>query len=105
MGFVRRNSNGTIQMNFLGKSEDSESQERILTIGNLYEGLQAGSYSMSSFIEEKKNKTKPMHFIENGPFSTTAPTYDNTYTTIPKEEAEFLTLVYGDEAAYQYALR
>ena len=60
---------------------------------------------MASFIEDKKNKDKPMHFVENGPFSSSAPVYDTTYTSIPKEDVDFLLSIYGDEASYQYALR
>jgi bromodomain-containing protein 7/9 len=86
-------------------SSDQQDNEKSVTIGNLCEGLQAGSYSMSSFSEDKKNKSKPMYYIENGPFSSNAPLYDTTYTSIPKEEVDFLMSIYGDEAAYQYALR
>ena len=60
---------------------------------------------MNSFTEDKKNKDKPMYFIENGPYSQNAPLYDTTYTTIPKDEADFLLSIYGDETSYQYALR
>ena len=49
------------------KEEESESEtravlantEKDVTIGNLMMGLQASSYSMSNYFEEKKDKTKP----------------------------------------------
>ena len=68
MGFLRRNSNGTTGFNYLPNGAANNNQpsaqtddaaEKTLTIGNLSEGLQQSSYSMASFIEEKKNKTKP----------------------------------------------
>jgi hypothetical protein len=46
-----------------------------------------------------------VHFIECGPFSGEAPTEDITYKNIPKEDLNILTLAYGDEIGYQYALR
>jgi hypothetical protein len=80
LGFLRRNSNGTTGYNFLknsgpikdeavdeeneNESEEEESEaagpiEKPLTIGNLLEGLQANSWTMASFNEDKKIKTKP----------------------------------------------
>lgn len=66
MGFLRRNSNGSLSYNFIKNSallKDSnlneECTEKTVTIGNLSEALQPNSYSMTSFIEDKKNSTKP----------------------------------------------
>lgn len=63
MGFMRRNSNGTLGYNFLKNSqvtdEQSEANEKSVTIGNLSEGLQANLYTMASFAEDKKDKSKP----------------------------------------------
>jgi hypothetical protein len=61
MGFLRRNPNGTTGYHFLSHSsyEDKEiHSEKPVTIGNLCEGLQSNSYSMSGYVEDKKNKTK-----------------------------------------------
>lgn len=104
MGFLRRNSNGTTGYNFLKNNGDEEMKDKSVTIGTLCEGLQQSSYSMNSFIEDKKNKSKPMYFIENGPFSTHAPQYDTSYTNLTKEDTDLLLLTYGDEISYQYAL-
>lgn len=46
-----------------------------------------------------------VHFIESGPFSSESPTEDTTFKSIPKEDLNILTLAYGDEFGYQYALR
>ena len=46
-----------------------------------------------------------MYFVENGPFSSHAPQADTSYAALTKEEAEILLTLYGDETAYQYALR
>jgi hypothetical protein len=69
MGFLRRNPNGTTGYNFLKNSCVSQEsginqnvQEKSVTIGNLYEGLQPNSYSMASFAEDRKNKTKPSEY-------------------------------------------
>lgn len=40
-------------------SEQVKNTEKDVTIGNLMMGLQASSYSMANYFEEKKNKTKP----------------------------------------------
>lgn len=37
--------------------------EKSVTIGNLMDGLQPASYSMTNFIDEKKDKTKPSKFL------------------------------------------
>lgn len=67
MGYLKRNSNGCLSYNFIKnsaqiKKEDND-QEKTVSIGNLSEGLQPNSYSMSSFIEEKKNSTKPSKIL------------------------------------------
>lgn len=103
IGFLRRNSNGTTGYHFL-KSEDDDDTEKTVTIGNLCEGLQQSNYSMSNFTEDKKNKTKPMYYLENGPFSSHAPVNDNSYSNFSKEETDILMNCYGDEIGYQYAL-
>jgi hypothetical protein len=66
MGFLRRNPNGTTGYNFLKNScvsQDSDInqdvQEKSVTIGNLYDGLQPNSYSTTSFADDRKNKSKP----------------------------------------------
>ena len=46
-----------------------------------------------------------VHYLENGPFSSHAPVYDVSYSNLPKEELDILMATYGDETAYQYALR
>lgn len=40
-------------------SELVKNTEKDVTIGNLMMGLQASSYSMANYFEEKKDKTKP----------------------------------------------
>ena len=72
IGFLRRNSNGTTGYNFLKNSshveenvdEEEELLEKPVTIGNLCEGLQPNSFTMTSFLDEKKNKTKPSKFLK-----------------------------------------
>jgi hypothetical protein len=54
---LRRNSNGASTFNFINK--DDNNGEKDLTVGNLSEALDSGSYSLSSFAEEKKNKASP----------------------------------------------
>lgn len=117
IGFLRRNSNGTTGYHIIDNSaaltcksdEDPDENttaevEKSVTIGNLMDGLQQASYSMNNFIDEKKEKTKPMYYIENGPFSSQAPTEDTSFNKIPKEDISILKTSYGDEVGYQYAL-
>ncbi len=46
-----------------------------------------------------------MYYLEYGPFSSHAPIYDSSYSNLSKEESDLLMSTYGDETAYQYALR
>jgi len=95
---ARRNSNGTTSLNFLNQEENKN--EKQLTIGNLCEGLDSNLYSMSSFTEDKKNKAKPIYYLENGPFSST---YDSTLSNLSKQESDLLMSIYSDETACQYS--
>lgn len=134
MGFLRRNTNGSTGYHFLKQKNDPAAEgesEKLVTIGNLCEGLQQSSYSLAGFLEEKKNPAKPskknvhdqkqfirtslsyhcfilffkVNFLENGPFSVHAPVTDTSYSNLPKEETDILMATYGDEISYQYALR
>lgn len=102
LGYLRRNSNGASTFNFINKNDNNG--EKDLTVGNLSEALDSGSYSLSSFAEEKKNKASPMYYLEYGPFSSHAPIYDSSYSNLSKEESDLLMSTYGDETGYQYAL-
>lgn len=46
-----------------------------------------------------------VYYLEYGPFSSHAPTYDSSFSNLNKEESDLLMTTYGDENAYQYALR
>ncbi len=80
MGFLRRNSNGTLGYHIIQNTssrddeeadEDDEKvevgmAEKAVTIGNLMEGLQASSYSMASYVEEKKDKSSASEWETEG---------------------------------------
>lgn len=63
MGYLKRNTNGCLSYNFIKNSaqikKEANDSEKAVSIGNLSEGLQPNSYSMSGFVEDKKNSSKP----------------------------------------------
>lgn len=46
-----------------------------------------------------------MYYLENGPFSSHAPSYDSAFSNVTKEQSDMLLSIYGDEIGAQYALR
>jgi bromodomain-containing protein 7/9 len=109
-------TNGTTSLRFLNQDDLSQqqSQTRTITIGELSNmASSAGAPSASAYHphptpivneSEKRNHLLPRYFLDYGPFSSHAPQYDSSFSSISKEELDLLIHTYGSEFSAQYAV-
>lgn len=109
-------TNGATSLRFLNQDDLSQQQShtRTITIGELSNmPSSAGGPSASAYHPhptpivnetEKRNHLLPRYFLDYGPFSSHAPQYDSSFTSISKEELDLLIHTYGSEFSAQYAV-
>jgi bromodomain-containing protein 7/9 len=109
-------TNGTTSLRFINQDDLSQqqSQTRTITIGELSNmPSSAGAPSASAYHphptpivneSEKRNHLLPRYFLDYGPFSSHAPQYDSSFSSISKDELDLLIHTYGSEFSAQYAV-
>jgi bromodomain-containing protein 7/9 len=109
-------TNGTTSLRFINQDDLSQqqSQTRTITIGELSNlPSSAGAPSASAYHphptpivneNEKRNHLLPRYFLDYGPFSSHAPQYDSSFSSISKDELDLLIHTYGSEFSAQYAV-
>ncbi|NWI00859.1 BRD7 protein, partial [Tichodroma muraria] len=60
--------------------------------------LQSGVNTLQGFKEDKRNKVTPVTYLNYGPFSSYAPTYDSTFANISKEDSDLIYSTYGEDS-------
>ncbi|CAF2782505.1 unnamed protein product [Rotaria sp. Silwood2] len=109
-------TNGTTSLRFINQVDLSQqqSQTRTITIGELSNmPSSAGGPSANAYHphpipivneSEKRNHLLPRYFLDYGPFSSHAPQYDSSFTSVSKDELDLLIHTYGSEFSAQYAV-
>ncbi|CAF3732460.1 unnamed protein product [Rotaria socialis] len=109
-------TNGTTSLRFINQDDLSQhpSQTRTITIGELSNmPSSAGGPSANAYHphpvpivneSEKRSHLLPRYFLDYGPFSSHAPQYDSSFTSISKNELDLLIHTYGSEFSAQYAV-
>ncbi|CAF0802231.1 unnamed protein product [Didymodactylos carnosus] len=88
---------------------------RTITIGELNNDgtstITTQYYTSSSSITttiineaEKRNHLSPRYFLDYGPFSSNAPSYDSSFSSITKDELDLLIHTYGSEFSTAYSV-
>lgn len=110
-------TNGTTSLRFINQddlNQQQQSQTRIITIGELSNmPSSAGAPSSNAYHphptpivneNEKRNHLLPRYFLDYGPFSSHAPQYDSSFSSISKDELDLLIHTYGSEFSAQNAV-
>ena len=107
IGFLRRKPDGSTTLNIIHPDNQGivSETERVVNLGALVGKLQQGTGSLSTFREDRRNKATPVMYMNYGPFSSHAPAYDSSFSTVCKEDSDKLLQTYGDEQGVQYAKR
>ncbi|EGT32757.1 hypothetical protein CAEBREN_28885 [Caenorhabditis brenneri] len=98
MGFLSER-NGTVVLNVVAgtSSENQSEHQRRLTIGDIVGPLEEGTAGMLQLQEHRLFSQAPVNYLNYGPFSSFAPTYDSTWATMTKEDTDLFLRTYGDK--------
>ncbi|GAB1608311.1 bromodomain-containing protein 7-like [Argonauta hians] len=103
-GFLRRRKDGSTSLTILNPENDGKvnDTEKVVNLGALASKLTNGTGVLTGFKEDKRNKISPVSYLNYGPFSSYAPSFDSSFANITKEESDMLMSTYGDETGIQY---
>ncbi|KAM4017672.1 bromodomain-containing protein 7 [Anomaloglossus baeobatrachus] len=100
--FERRKADGTTTLALLNPAETAlESGHGSAILGSTAGRLQSGVNSLQGFKEDKRNKVTPILYLNYGPFTSYAPSYDSTFANISKDDSDLVYTTYGEEPNLQ----
>ncbi|KAG7252209.1 hypothetical protein CRUP_022722, partial [Coryphaenoides rupestris] len=70
-------------------------------LGMMSNRLQNGVNSLQGFREDKRNRITPVSYINHGPFTSYAPTYDSSFANVGKEDSDLIYCFYGEEGSHR----
>ncbi|CAO4361398.1 unnamed protein product [Caenorhabditis nigoni] len=103
MGFLSE-KNGTVVLNVLAGDQDPDDKQensapaRRVTIGDIVGPLEEGTTGMIQMTEHRLYSQTPINYLNYGPFSSFAPMYDTTWSTMTKDDTDLFLRTYGDKA-------
>ncbi|KAM8945915.1 bromodomain-containing protein 7 [Pelodytes ibericus] len=103
VGFERRKSDGTTTLGLVNPVDAfiGEPGHGSAILGSTAGRLQSGVNSLQGFKEDKRNKVTPVLYLNYGPFSSYAPSYDSTFANISKDDSDLIYSTYGEEPSVQ----
>ncbi|XP_073320265.1 bromodomain-containing protein 7 isoform X3 [Pagrus major] len=101
--FGRRKSDGSTTLAILNPADPSVGDVGYcpVKLGMMSNRLQSGVNTLQGFREDKRNRITQVSYINYGPFTSYAPTYDSSFANISKEESDLIFSSYGDESSPQ----
>ncbi|XP_068586276.1 bromodomain-containing protein 7 isoform X2 [Cebidichthys violaceus] len=98
--FARRKSDGSTTMAILNSADPSAGDAGYcpVKLGMMSNRLQSGVNSLQGFREDKRNRITPVSYVNYGPFTSYAPTYDSSFANIGKEDSDLVFSLYGEES-------
>ncbi|XP_017548723.1 bromodomain-containing protein 7 isoform X1 [Pygocentrus nattereri] len=103
LDFERRKSDGTTTLGFLNPADLSAGDPGYcpVKLGMMGGRLQTGINTLQGFKEDKRNRVTPVTYMNYGPFSSYAPTYDSSFANISKDDSDLIYSFYGEECSLQ----
>ncbi|XP_072236277.1 bromodomain-containing protein 7 [Leuresthes tenuis] len=101
--FVRRKSDGSTTLAILNPADLSAGDVGYcpVKLGMMSSRLQNGVNTLQGFREDKRNRITPVSYLNYGPFTSYAPTYDSSFANISKEDSDLIYSLYGEEPGPQ----
>uniref|UniRef100_A0A8C3G732 Bromodomain containing 7 n=1 Tax=Cyclopterus lumpus TaxID=8103 RepID=A0A8C3G732_CYCLU len=98
--FARRKADGSTTMTILNPADPSVGDAGYcpVKLGMMSNRLQSGVNSLQGFREDKRNRITPVSYVNYGPFTSYAPTYDSSFANISKEDSDLVSSLYGEES-------
>uniref|UniRef100_A0A672PSL2 Bromodomain-containing protein 7-like n=1 Tax=Sinocyclocheilus grahami TaxID=75366 RepID=A0A672PSL2_SINGR len=97
--FERRTSDGSTTLGILNPADLSAGDPGYcpVKLGMMGGRLQTGINTLQGFKEDKRNMVTPVAYMNYGPFSSYAPTYDSSFANISKEDSDLIYSFYGED--------
>ncbi|XP_039995404.1 bromodomain-containing protein 7 isoform X1 [Xiphias gladius] len=101
--FARRKSDGSTTLAILNPADPSAGDVGYcpVKLGMMSNRLQSGVNTLQGFREDKRNRITPVSYMNYGPFTSHAPTYDSSFANISKEDSDLIYSFYGEESSLQ----
>ncbi|XP_051576265.1 bromodomain-containing protein 7-like isoform X1 [Myxocyprinus asiaticus] len=97
--FDRRKPDGSTTLGILNSADLSVGDPGYcpVRLGMMGGRLQTGINTLQGFKEDKRNVVTPVTYMNYGPFSSYAPTYDSSFANISKEDSDLIYSSYGED--------
>ncbi|XP_038556579.1 bromodomain-containing protein 7 isoform X3 [Micropterus salmoides] len=101
--FARRKSDGSTTLAILNPADPSVGDVGYcpVKLGMMSNRLQSGVNTLQGFREDKRNRITPVSYINYGPFTSYAPTYDSSFANISKDDSDLIYTSYGEDSSLQ----
>ncbi|KAM3876913.1 bromodomain-containing protein 7 [Diretmus argenteus] len=101
--FARRKADGSTTLAILNPADPSVGDAGYcpVKLGMMSNRLQSGVNTLQGFREDKRNRVTPVSYMNYGPFTSYAPTYDSSFANISKEDSDLIYSLYGEESSLQ----
>ncbi|XP_073461092.1 bromodomain-containing protein 7 isoform X2 [Aquarana catesbeiana] len=100
--FERRKQDGTTTLALLNPGDTAlEPGHGTAILGSTAGRLQTGVNCLQGFKEDKRNKVTPVLYLNYGPFTSYAPSYDSTFANIGKDDSDLIYTMYGEDPSLQ----
>ncbi|NWI98268.1 BRD7 protein, partial [Crypturellus undulatus] len=101
--FERRKPDGTTTLGLLNPVDLNTSEPGYcpVKLGMTAGRLQSGVNTLQGFKEDKRNKYccyPSVMYLNYGPYSSYAPTYDSTFANISKDDSDLIYSTYGEDS-------
>ncbi|XP_057710730.1 bromodomain-containing protein 7 isoform X2 [Corythoichthys intestinalis] len=99
----QRQSDGSTTLAFVNPADPSagETGYCAVKLGMMSTRLQSGVNCLQGFREDKRNRITPVSYMNYGPFTSYAPTYDSSFSNVSKDDSDLIYSLYGDESSLQ----
>ncbi|KAM9816998.1 bromodomain-containing protein 7 [Neosynchiropus ocellatus] len=101
--FVRQKSDGSTTLAVLNPADPTSGDVGYcpVKLGMMNNRLQNGINALQGFREDKRNRVTPVAYMNYGPFTSYAPTYDSSFSNISKDDSDLIYSLYGEESSLQ----
>ncbi|CAL1604329.1 unnamed protein product [Knipowitschia caucasica] len=101
--FIRQNTDGSTTLAILNSADPAVGDAGYcpVKLGMMSSRLQNGVNCLQGFREDKRNRLTPVSYMNYGPFTSFAPTFDSSFANVSKEDSDLIYSFYGEESSLQ----
>ncbi|XP_003969597.2 bromodomain-containing protein 7 isoform X1 [Takifugu rubripes] len=101
--FARRRSDGSTTLAIVNPADPAVGDVGYcpVKLGMMSSRLQSGVNTLQGFREDKRNQISLVSYINYGPYTSYAPTYDSNFGNVSKEESDLIYSAFGDKSSLQ----